>query len=169
MTVKQNLPFKKSFQGGERTKMGLFKNWLGGKWKEDVEKALDDAEKEDLEVSGLEEKWLQRRREEMVGDGKGQGQGPGVEVEGGKEEEEEWKGTEGEEEKEREGEEKEEKDEDVSEDGLISSLKKEEERVEETEMEMVLKKETEEVGDVSAGEVLELGRTVLHEIAGERK
>jgi len=142
--------------GGKRTKMDLFKKLLGGKWKEEVEKTLDDAEKGDLEELGLEEKWLQRRREEMVEDGKGQEQGQGQregEVEG----------------EEEEGEEMEEKEEDVSEDELMSSLKEEEEAVEETEMDIVLKKEMEGVGDVSTGEILELGRTVLNEIAGERR
>lgn len=137
--------------------MGLFKKLFERKWKEEVEKVLDDAEKEDLE-----EKWLM----EEYGKGQGQGEGEGQkEVEGEEKEEEkakvkvkEWEGTEG------EGEEMKGREEDVSEDELISSLKEEGERVEETQMEIVLKKEMEGVGDVSAGEILELGRTVLQEM-----
>jgi len=145
----------KRFLGGKRKKMGLFKNLFERKWKEEVEKVLDDAEKEDLEEKRLMEEY-----------GKGQGEGEGQkEVEGEEKEEEkakvkvkEWEGTEG------EGEEMKGREEDVSEDELISSLKEEGEREEETQMEIVLKKEMEGVGDVSAGEILELGRTVSQEM-----
>jgi hypothetical protein len=47
-------------------------------------------------------------------------------------------------------------------DELISSLREEEE---EDEMDMVLKKAVEEIGDVSAKELLELGRTALRGMA----
>ena len=109
----------------------------------------DNAEEEifedfDKEKERVEEWWLQKGVEEAV------------------EEEEELEEAEAEWEEEAETEEEKEEDKD----DLIYSLKEEEE--EEEEMDMVLKEAMEEMGDVSAEELLELGKTALREMEGER-
>ncbi|MHC1635615.1 MAG: hypothetical protein ACXQTS_03195 [Candidatus Methanospirareceae archaeon] len=118
----------------------------------------EDGFEGDLEnLEDLERHWLQRWS------------GGGKVEEGGEEriEEKEVEEKEVEEKGVGEEEEKEEKKEDaekISEDELISSLKEEIE--EEEDFDLVLKEEMEKVGDVSAEELLELGREVLREIRG---
>lgn len=144
--------------------MGLLEKLFGGKKKEEegVLKALEELDKaeanardegnlESLEdASDLEKQWLQRRT------GSSETVGYGKEQEGGEDKEEL------------------EKEEGVSnsdsdnEDELISSLKKEEEK-EEEEIDMTLKKEMDKLGDVSAREILDLGREALNDMRrGER-
>lgn len=137
--------------------MGLLGKLFGGKKKEEEEvlKALDELDNAEanareggnlggLEDAGdLEKQWLQRKA------GSQETEGYGKEQEGEKDKEE----------LEKEG--------GVcdSEDELIASLKKEEEK-EVEEIDMPLKKVMDEVGDVSAREILDLGREALSDMRG---
>ena len=120
----------------------------------DTEEAIfDDSDKE---KERLEEWWLQKGEEEAVDD----------EVEeGGVGDENELMAKDGEENKEEQ-----ENAGDRDMDELIYSLKEEEE--EEDDMSSVLRSAMEELGDISAEELLALGRTALHEaelMMGERR
>lgn len=131
----------------------LKKNWAAGK-KRDIltpspaeeEKGegigMDDStegaeifEDFDKEKDKVEEWWLQKGVEDVVEE---------------EPEHEEWEEEEAEEEKEEDK------------DDLIYSLREEEE--EEDEVDMVLRSAMDEMGDVSAEELLELGKTALHEM-----
>lgn len=130
--------------------MGLLNKLLGKKRiEEEIIKVLDDVDEMKKEKSETLEKdeQLLRGREEMVK----------------YEKEQRAREVEREEEKKEEVEEKE-KEEEVGEDELISSLKKETE--EEEEVDPAIREEMEKMGNVSAGEILELGRTILQEMQG---
>lgn len=130
--------------------MGLLNKLLGKKRiEEEIIKVLDDVDEMKKEKSETLEKdeQLLRGREEMV------------------KYEKEQRAREVEREEEKKGEEEEkEKEEEVGEDELISSLKKETE--EEEEVDPAIREEMEKMGNVSAGEILELGRTILQEMQG---
>ena len=137
--------------------MGLLDKLLGKKRiEEKMIKALDDADERKKEKSeNLEEDEQLRRgreREEMVKYEKEQRERE-VEREEEKKEEEEEK------------EEEKEKEEEAGEDELISSLKKEA-KEEEGEIDLAIMEEMEKMGNMSAGEILELGRTILQEMQG---
>ena len=117
------------------------------------EAIFDDSDKE---KERLEEWWLQKGEEEAVDD---------EAEEGGEKDENELMAKDGEENKEEQ-----ENAGDRDMDELIYSLREEEE--EEDDMSSVLRSAMEELGDISAEELLALGRTALHEaelMMGERR
>jgi len=143
--------------------MGLLKKFFGKRRFEEEEaviKALESAEtakesdSDDSDIEDLEKLWLERRKGARVVEEKG------AEEEGGPEEEEQ--------EQEQEQEQKQEGEGGISEDELISSLK-EVDKEEGEEMDLVIKEVMEEMGDVSAKEILELGREILNNMRGGRR
>jgi len=156
--------------------MGLLNKFFGKRRFEEEEaviKALESAEtakesdSDDSDIEDLEKLWLERRKGARVVEEKEELEKDAKETLGEREAEEE--GGPEEEEQEQEQEQKQEGEEGISEDELISSLKGVDKKEEEEEMDLVIREVMEEMGDVSAKEILELGREILNNMRGGRR
>ena len=151
--------------------MGLLDRFFGKRRFEEEEeaviKALESAEtakesdSDDSDIEDCEKLWLERRKGAREGEEKEELEKGAKEMLEEREAEEEG----GPEEEEQEQEQKQEGEGGISEDELISSLK-EVDKEEGEGMDLVIKEVMEEMGDVSAKEILELGREILSEMRG---